>query len=441
MSTTAPASAPVASPDRVEIVPRKVPVILTVITVALALAVALGAQDGDTTFRLATGKDLFQLPDVVVPAELTAWIGIVVMALVSVDSWRRQLTGHRTPMWETALYAVVGLLAFLAWAAADGTIPMVGLLSGSLALAVPLVFGALGGVLGERAGVVNIAIEGQLLFGAFAAAIVGSLAAPPLVSALGESAGDFTGAIVASAGAAFAGMLVAVLLAVFAVRYFVEQVIVGVVLNVLVIGVTSFMFSQVLAPNAATLNSPPRFRAIDIPILGDIPLIGPVLFRQTLLVYALYVAVALVTFALWRTRWGLRLRAVGEHPKAADTVGIKVNRTRFRTVLLAGAIAGLGGASYTLVAVSQFNREMTGGAGYIALAAVIFGKWDPIRATLAALLFGFASQLQGTLSVIGSPVPSQFMLMLPYVVTLFAVAGLVGHSRPPAASGQPYKLG
>jgi len=195
----------------------------------------------------------------------------------------------------------------------------------------------------------------------------------------------------------------------------------------------------VLAPNAAELNSPPRFDALAIPVLGKIPLIGPILFRQTPIVYLLYIAVAVVTWSLYRTRWGLRVRAVGEHPKAADTVGINVNRTRYRTVLVAGAIAGMGGAFYTLVSVSQFNREMTGGAGYIALAAVIFGKWDPIRATLAALLFGFASNLQGVLSVLGSPVPSQFMLMLPYVVTIFAVAGLVGRSRAPAAVGLPYR--
>ena len=216
-------------------------------------------------------------------------------------------------------------------------------------------------------------------------------------------------------------------------------ILVAVVL--LVVGLTGFMFTQVLAPNAASLNTPQHFSVVAIPLLGDIPLLGPILFRQTPIVYLLYVMVAVVTFALYRTRWGLRVRAVGEHPKAADTVGIKVNRTRWRTILIAGAIAGMGGAFYTLVSVPQFNREMTGGAGYIALAAVIFGRWDPIRATLAALLFGFASNLQGVLSVIGSPVPSQFMLMLPYLVTIFAVAGLVGRTRSPAASGEPYRTG
>jgi simple sugar transport system permease protein len=406
------------------VVDKKAAVILTVMTLGLLLVVALFAQDGDTSFRLAAPSDFAQLPVVTVPSTLTAWIVIVVCALCAARSVLLYRQHRRTPMWLVIVYAVAWMVGFLAWAAAGGTIPVVGLLSGALALAVPLVFGALGGVLGERAGVVNIAIDGQLLAGAFAAALVGS--------AVGST---WAGLVAAMA----AGVLVALILGLFAITYFVDQVIVGVVLNVLVIGLTSFMFTQVLAPNAASLNHPPRFTAVAIPVLGDIPLVGPIFFRQPVIVYLLYVVVALVTWALYRTRWGLRVRAVGEHPKAADTVGIKVNRTRYRTILIAGAVAGMGGAFYTLVSVPQFNREMTGGAGYIALAAVIFGKWDPIRATLAALLFGFASNLQGVLSVIGSPVPSEFMLMLPYVVTIFAVAGLVGRSRAPAADGVPYR--
>ena len=226
------------------------------------------------------------------------------------------------------------------------------------------------------------------------------------------------------------------MLGAFSIKYFVDQVIVGVVLNVLVIGLTSFFYSQLLAPNAALLNTPPRFERLPIPLLSEIPIIGPVLFRQTLVVYLMYVAVALVYFGLFHTKWGLRLRAVGEHPQAADTVGIKVNRTRFWNVALAGAIAGLGGTFFTIGSGIAFNKEMTAGAGFIALAAVIFGQWDPIKATLAALLFGFASNLQNTLSVIGSPVPSEFMLMLPYVVTIFAVAGLVGKVARPSRGRQ-----
>lgn len=428
-SHTSEASVPIAETPLAgvtTVVDRKAPVLFSVLTLALLLIALFASDGGETTFRLATGSDFVQLPAVTVPAVATLWVVVVLCGLCAGLAITRLLGGRNSPMWLVVVFAVLWMIGFLTWAAAGNTVPVVGLLAGSLALAVPLVFGALGGVLGERAGVVNIAIDGQLLAGAFAAALLGS--------AIGSVWAGVAASMVA-------GMLVAALLGLFAITYFVEQVIVGVVLNVLVIGLTSFMFTQVLAPNAASLNSPPRFKALPIPILGEIPLIGPIFFRQTAIVYILYVTVALVAWALYRTKWGLRVRAVGEHPKAADTVGIKVIATRYRTILLAGAIAGMGGAFYTLVSVPQFNREMTGGAGYIALAAVIFGKWDPIRATLAALLFGFASNLQGVLSVIGSPVPSQFMLMLPYVVTIFAVAGLVGKSRPPAADGVPYRKG
>ena len=403
---------------------KKLPIIFGVMSALLAITLLRSSHAGDTTFQLAAETDFVTLPDITVPSMVTAWLMVLVCAVVLAESVRRMLAHVRQPAWLPALFAFAWMTGFLSWAAADGRIRVVSLFAGAVALAVPLVFGALGGVLGERAGVVNIAIEGQLLFGAFAAAITASLT--------GSAWAGLIAAMVA-------GALIALILGLFAITYFVDQVIVGVVLNVLVVGLTNFLFRQVLTPNADSLNSPAGFDRMPIPVLGDIPLIGPILFRQTALVYVLYAVVALVAFALYRTRWGLRVRAVGEHPKAADTVGIKVNRTRYRTILLAGAIAGMGGAYYTLVAVNQFNREMTGGAGYIALAAVIFGKWDPIRATLAALLFGFATNLQGVLSAIGSPVPSQFMLMLPYLVTIFAVAGLVGRSRPPAADGVPYR--
>jgi len=207
---------------------------------------------------------------------------------------------------------------------------------------------------------------------------------------------------------------------------------------VLVVGITSFLYSQVLQDDVPLLNTPVKFDVISIPLLSEIPLIGPALFRQTFIVYLVYIAVAAVWFAMFKTKWGLRLRAVGEHPKAADTVGINVRAQRFWNVSLAGLIAGFGGAYFTLGSVGAFNKEMTAGAGFIALAAVIFGKWDPIRATLAALLFGFAQNLASQLGIIGSPVPTEFLLMLPYVVTIFAVAGLVGVSRGPAAAGKPY---
>lgn len=420
----APVSAP-AGPRAAGTVTWKAVTVLTVVLALYALLLLLAPHAGHARFRLSTDRDLFVLPVLELPALVTAWVCAAVALAVVGFAVVRTRGGRRVPVWATALYAAALLVGFLAWAAAGSPrdLSVVGLLSGAVVLSVPIVYGALGGVIGERAGVVNIAIEGQLLAGAFTAAVVGSLTDSPWAGLLA--------AVLASA-------LVALVLGLFAITYKVNQVIVGVVLNVLVIGLTSFLYSQVLVPGAETLNSTTRFARIPIPFLERVPLVGPVLFNQTIVVYLMFVMVFVVWFALYRTRWGLRVRAVGEHPKAADTVGIDVVRTRYRAVLTAGAVAGLGGAFYTVVSINQFNREMTAGAGFIALAAVIFGKWDPVRAALAGLLFGFATNLQNVLSVVGSPVPSQFMLMLPYVVTLLAVAGLVGRSRAPAADGVPY---
>ncbi|MCK2031186.1 ABC transporter permease [Microbacterium galbinum] len=423
MSAVTNAAVAIEEPRAVAVASWKAPIIFGIFTVLFALLPLLAPRDGETTFRLASADAFFAIPDVILPANATAGVAVVVLAAVTVFAFVRASARRSIPLWLVIVYVAALLLGFLAWAAAGETLRMISLLGGALALATPLIFGALGGVIGERAGVVNIAIEAQLLAGAFSAAIASSITGSPwagLVAAMG------------------AGMLVSLVLGVFTITYYVDQVIVGVVLNVLVIGLTTFLFRVVLAPNTETLNSPATFDTVSIPVLSEIPVIGPILFRQSFIVYLMFFVVALVWFGLYRTRWGLRLRAVGEHPQAADTVGIKVLATRYRAILLAGAVAGMGGAFYTLVSVPRFNQEMTAGAGFIALAAVIFGKWDPIKATLAALLFGFATNLQGVLSVIGSPVPSQFMLMLPYVVTIFAVAGLVGKSRAPAADGEPY---
>jgi ABC-type uncharacterized transport system permease subunit len=292
--------------------------------------------------------------------------------------------------------------------------------------ALPLVFGALAGVLCERTGVINVAIEGQLLTGAFAGALVGTVAAS-----------TWAGLVAAAAG----GVFIAVLLAVLAIRYLVDQVVLGVVLNVFALGLTSFLFTQLMQPYGDRYNQPPIFPIWRIPVLSDIPVLGPTLFASNVFGYLAIVLVILVHVALFRTRWGLRTRAVGEHPTAADTVGIKVRLTRYRNVLLAGVIAGIGGASLTIGEVGSFNQNMTNGKGFIALAALIFGRWSPIGATMAALLFGFFDALGVFLSNNGSPIPSEFLSMLPYVVTIIAVAGLVGRVRAPAADGQPYVKG
>jgi len=404
----------------------KVPLVFGIVIVLLAALFLFAPRDGVSTFRLGDRASAIALPDVGLPTAVTSWILLVLLVLLAAWATWEAWSYRRLPLWLTAVFGVLGVFAFLVWAAAGGLVPVSSLLFGAVSLSVPLVFGALGGVIGERAGVVNVAIEGQLLLGAFAAALLSSITGNPFVGLIGAMIG---------------GVLVSLVLAAFAIKYFVDQVIVGVVLNVLVTGLTGFLYGALLVPNESELNRPVRFESIRIPLLADIPIIGPVLFNQTFIVYLMFVTVALVAWGLYRTRWGLRLRAVGEHPQAADTVGIKVNPTRFWNVSLAGVIAGIGGAYFTLVSVPQFGKEMTAGLGFIALAAVIFGRWDPIRASLAALLFGFATNLQNLLTILKTPIPSEFMLMLPYVVTILAVAGFAGQIRGPAASGKPYIKG
>ena len=409
------------------VVSWKVPIVYAVVTLLAFVLFVVARNDADATFRISAPGDAVQVPEITINGFVAGIVCVILMAAATVASILLVRARRRVPLWMTVVFGVVFVFGFLAWAAAGGTtshvIPLAGLLAGGISLSVPLIYGALAGVISERVGVVNIAIEGQLLAGAFTAAVVATITGQPLLGML---------------AAAVAGMLVSFVLAAFSIKYLVDQVIVGVVLNVLVVGFTSFLFSQLLTPNKAELNTPPRLDVIPIPVLSDIPLLGPMFFRQTIVVYLVYVAVAAVYIGLFHTRWGLRLRAVGEHPEAADTVGINIPRTRFWNVALGGAIAGVGGSFFTIGSVGSFGQEMTAGAGYIALAAVIFGGWDPIRATLAALLFGFTSNLRNTLGAIGSTVPSDFLLMLPYVVTIFAVAGLVGKARGPAAAGKPY---
>jgi ABC-type uncharacterized transport system permease subunit len=423
---TAVAQTPATSAPALEVArvhSWKTPIALAIFTVLAALFFIVLGRDGTSGFRLSTAADLIQLPDLAVPTRLGCVVMVVLLALITAYSFFQTSRYRKVHLAIIALFAVLFLAAFLTWASAEHTLGVPGLLIGTVGLSVPLVFGALGGVISERVGVVNVAIEGQLLAGAFVSAVLTSITGQPLLGVV---------------GAMVAGVLVSFVLAAFSIKYLVDQVIVGVVLNVLVLGITSFLYSKVLVDNKEALNTPIRFDRIDIPVLSQIPIVGPMLFRQTIIVYIMYITIALVYIGLFHTKWGLRVRAVGEHPQAADTVGINVNSTRFWNVSLAGAVAGLGGAYLTLGSVGSFGKDMTAGVGFIALAAVIFGRWDPIRATLAALLFGFASNLQSVLTILEAPVPSQFMLMLPYLVTIFAVAGLVGASRGPAASGKPY---
>ncbi|WP_413334040.1 ABC transporter permease [Brevibacterium sp. GP-SGM9] len=403
----------------------KFPIVYTILGLVSLIFFGIIGREGETTFRIATSGDFFAIPEIVVPAQAAGLVLSIILVAMAAFSIYLAVNRRSIGSWFPMLFGIVFVVSFLAWAGggSGGVIPLTTLLAGALALSVPLIFGAMCGLVGERSGIINIAIEGQLLAGAFLAAVVASVVKNPYAGLL---------------AAPIAGALVAVVLTFFAVKYWVNQIIIGVVLNVLVVGLTSFLYSTVLTENPELWNARQKLPNLPIPLLSDIPILGRVLFDQNILVYIMYVVVIALQIFVFRSKWGLRMRAVGEHPKAADTVGIKVNFTRVRNTLMAGAIAGLGGAFFTVGSGLAFGKEMSAGQGYIALAAMILGKWNPKGALLAALLFGFSKSLGNTLQSIGTPVANELLLMLPYIVTVFAVAGFVGRVRPPAAEGVPY---
>ena len=378
-----------------------------------------------TTYSFVLGNEWIFVKEWIINSK-TGSISFALVSLVAVIVAAIQFRARKTIRAASAIFGSTLLMAFLCWAAAGKFVPFTGLLQGGLILSVPLIYGAMAGILSERSGVINIAIEGQLLAGAFISGIVASL-----------TQSTWVGLIFAP----IAGMAIAWLLAVFAIKYGIDQVVLGFVLNVLVIGLTNFLYKKLLIPYQSTWNAAGTFSPIPIPLLSKIPVVGPILFNQSVIVYLMYLTVVIIHVALFKSKWGLRTRSVGEHPTAAESVGIDVNKIRFRNVLIAGAVAGLGGAFFTLGALGAFSREMTAGKGFIALAAVIFGRWSPLGAVAAALIFGFADNLQGLLTITGTPIPSEFMLMVPYIATIIAVSGFVGKVRAPAADGIAYKRG
>ncbi len=388
----------------------------------LVLVFGSGIEPGtETKFTLNLGSaPAIRLPDLVLPSTAVIYLMAGVAAFCGALQLTRAVGAKWAVLLSVALIAFV--FGFLTWTAAGKSMSLVGVFQTTLYRAVPITFAALSGVLCERSGVVNIAIEGMLLSGAFVAAVVASV-----------TGSTWAGLI----GAVITGGLLAAVLAVLAIRYRVNQIIAGTVINIFAAGITAFLSTRVLSQHKE-LNIPPRFEPIVIPVLSDIPIIGPIFFSGSFFVYALFVLVGLIHFVLFYTRFGLRVRAVGEHPRAADTVGINVQFTRYRNVILGGMVAGLGGAYFTIGSTGTFERDMTAGRGFIGLAAMIFGGWTPIGAFLASLVFGFADALQSRLSILGSAVPSEFLGMIPYITTIAVVAGLVGRVRMPAADGTPY---
>jgi general nucleoside transport system permease protein len=404
----------------------KTPTVMGSIAAVILIFFGILGKPEIVSFELTGVREAIQLPYLDIPSSLLGTVaGIILLAITGYVGWQVS-RNIRASIWFSMLYGAIALVALLGWLAAGSVVPVAFILGSALVLAVPIILGAMAGVMSERVGVVNIAIEGQLLTGAFVASVVSTLTGNQIIG--------IVSAMVTAA-------LFSAVLAVFAVRFLAQQIIVGVVLNVLAIGITNFLYQQWVTEDESATNSPGTLPIIHVPFLGDIPIIGPVLFQNRITVFLAIGIVIVLWFVLFKTKLGLRARAVGENPLAADTVGINVSRTRFWWVTLGGLLAGLGGAALTVGSSGSFGREMSGGLGFIALAVVILGRWHPGYATAAALLFGFSIILRIWANQVSPGIPTNFITMVPYLVTIIAVVGFVGRSRPPAADGIPYVKG
>jgi simple sugar transport system permease protein len=377
--------------------------------------------DQVTVFNLTPGASTVAVPDWHVPTLSTLYV----LALVSAVLGGVQLA-RGFGRWTNRVLGVVAgffIFGFLVWAAAGKSLNLAGLLATSLSRAVPLTLGAMSGVLCERAGVVNIAIEGMMLTAAMVGSLLGSVTHSLWLGLL---------------GAVLSGLLLSIIHGVLSIKYKTNQIISGTVINILATGMTSYISAKFLQ-RYEQLNNPGIFQPWAIPGLSRIPIVGPILFDNNMFVYAMFLLLATIHIALFFTRWGLRLRSVGEHPKAADTLGINVFRTRYMAVMLGGMMAGFAGGYFTLGSVGRFDEVMTAGRGFISLAAMIFGNWTPFGSFGAGLLFGFADSLASKLAILGVQIPSEFLLMAPYVATMIVLAGVVGRGQMPAADGVPYE--
>ncbi|NTU83016.1 MAG: ABC transporter permease [Chloroflexales bacterium] len=388
--------------------------------VIIANAPGLGTADPTVTkLALAIPQPVITLPTALSLVIIGAvWLASGVLGLT--PAARRVGDG---PLW---LSAALILPAVLIWAAAGKQTNVASLIGEALRLATPIALGALAGIYAERSGVVNIAIEGMMLTGA----------------AFGFAAFAFTNNLWFGVASAVAiGSLIALIHGLLSITFKTDQIISGTVINILAIGVTGYLRRQFLVSIGGGRETLPQ---IEIPLLSDLPIIGPIFFIGKPIFFMMLLLVPISQLVIFYTRWGLRMRAVGENPKAADTVGISVYRTRYLNIALSGAIAGLGGAWFSLETVGNFDDGMTTGKGFIALAAMIFGKWMPFGSFGGAALFGFAEALGVRFQILkvqlgGSPVPVQFLQLLPYITTMVVLAGLIGRAVGPAAAGKPYE--
>ncbi len=398
-------------------------VLILLLGSALLLLAGLGTQPGEqSAFTDQTLGTLFSLP-----SQTTLYtIGALCFLVAGLRLFRALRSIRSVLNWSLVFLAA---FAFLVWITGGTSMNLPGMIQSTLTAATPLTLGAISGIFCERSGIINIAIEGMMLSGAFAAVAFASM---------------FDSLWIGLLAASLVGGLMALLHAVLSIRYKVDQIISGTVINILAAGGTRFLNLRLLEP--AGMSTPGSFNLVRIPVLADIPIIGPILFVNQPTVYIMLILLAVTNFVIFFTPWGLRMRACGEHPGAADTVGVHVNRMRYISVVIGGLIAGIGGAYFSLGVVGTFEDGMTRGQGFVALAAMIFGNWNPIGGFMAALLFGFADALQVKMQIlkpvvpiINQPIPPEFLQMAPYILTIIVVAGVVGRALAPAAEGKPYE--
>ena len=394
--------------------------ILVAIFLLVVFASNLAAETMTKFVMTPGGITVGKMADWIIPSRLTIYILAGICLVIGLYQLIRGF-GKATNLMVGLVFLIL-IFSFLTWQASGKSLNLAGMLSSAVLLAVPITLGAFSGILSERAGVVNIAIEGMMLMSAMVSALMGSVTNSIWLGLL------------FGVGSA---VLLSLLHGVLSIKYKIDQIISGTVINIFSTGMTAFI-SQKYLQVFQNLNNPPMFQRFEIPLLSEIPLIGPILFNTNFFVYFMFIILIVLQIALFSTRWGLRMRSVGEHPKAADTLGINVIKTRYMAVLLGGMVAGIAGAFYILGSVGRFDEGMTAGKGFIGLAAMIFGNYNPIGAMGAGLLFGFADSLGSKLSLLGSVIPSTLMSTAPYLITMIVLAGFVGKGHVPAAAGTPY---
>ena len=403
---------------------RRMAIVFLVFGLAILFLFARGVQPGQQAkFGLNPGgiTQAIRIPDLTLPAQPTLYFLAAVCLLAGV--WQL-VRGFRSVGGVLGVVVFCFVAAFLTWATAGKSFNLLGMAASSLVRATPIALAALCGVVSERCGVTNIGIEGIMLTGALTSVVAATLAKNLYVGLL---------------VAIVTGALLAAFHAWMSIKFKVNQIISATAINIFAAGATSFASSRFLERNTNLLNNSGTFRVVPIPLLSKIPILGPIFFETTPIIYLMLIITVLVHVMLFYTRWGLRTRAVGEHPRAADTLGINVYLVRYVNVIVGGMIAGIGGAYFSVGSVGRFDEIMTAGKGFIGLAAMIFGQWNPIGAFASSLLFGFADSLQIKLQILRTPIPSEFLLMAPYIVTMVVLAGVIGRSIAPAADGIPYE--